>query len=221
MPHRFYPNVKVATLQLPPQAKTLVVTYISTMQVEVCVHDRFYPTVKVATLQLPSQAKIPVVTYISTMQMEFCVHERFYPNIKVATLQLPPRHKTPVVTYISTVQTEVCVYNLFHPNIKVATLLLPAQAKTPVITYICTMQMESVCITMTMFPNRTNMLSILFLSTGHHGAPPVLPDQRLLLMKKIITRMEKPIWAYVKSQDTLYIFTINKSYNLYISRIYI
>ena len=116
---------------------------------------------------------------------------------------------------------EVCVHDRFYPTILVATLQLPPQAKTPVITYICTMQMESVCITMTMFPNRTNMLSILFLSTGHHGAPPVLPDQRLLLMKKIITRMEKPIWAYVKSQDTLYIFTINKIYNLYISRIYI
>ena len=57
-----------------PWAKTSVITYISTMQVEVCMHDRFYPTMKVATLQLPPQAKTLVVTYISTMQVEVCVH---------------------------------------------------------------------------------------------------------------------------------------------------
>ena len=68
-----------------PWAKTSVITYISTMQVEVCMHDRFYPNVKVATLQLPPQAKTLVVTYISTMQKEVCVHDRFYPTIKVAT----------------------------------------------------------------------------------------------------------------------------------------
>ena len=39
----FYPTIKVATLQLPPQAKTPVVTYISTMQMKVYVHDRFLP----------------------------------------------------------------------------------------------------------------------------------------------------------------------------------
>ena len=35
MHDRFYPTIKVATLQLPPQAKIPVVTYISTMQMEV------------------------------------------------------------------------------------------------------------------------------------------------------------------------------------------